>query len=46
MVMFEEDRKDLCNYKNIKKNLVNNGFKRIAYKGYSTPQCVYSKSDR
>tara|TARA_B100001063_G_scaffold138607_1_gene129488 strand:- start:17093 stop:17749 length:657 start_codon:yes stop_codon:yes gene_type:complete len=46
MIMFEEDRKDICNYSQIKKNLKLNGFNRIAYKGYVTHQHVYSKSVR
>jgi len=46
MIMFEEDQKDVCNYYKIKKNLKLNGFKRIAYRGYSTPLNVYSKSVR
>jgi hypothetical protein len=46
MIIFEEDRQDICNYYLIKKNLKLNGFKRIAYKGYVTPQNVYSKSVR
>lgn len=46
MIMFEEDRKDICSYYRIKKNLKLNGFKRIDYKGYATSQNVYSKSVR